>query len=94
MSDETETTDDGWEGFESEEFTDSEMVEVEGAYIIAPRGWGWLADTFGAAAARVTMAKGGDIEFLISDDDGETWAWRKASRSCVPAKIKAIKSDG
>lgn len=92
MTDETETTD-GWEGFESEEFTDAEYVEVEGAQIIAPRGWGWLADTFGAAAVRVTMAKGGNIEVLSSPDEGESYRWQDVTKLKQAAALKVLRGD-
>ena len=74
MSDNPETDD---IQIEFEEYTDAQVVEVENGYMIAPRGWGWLADHFGAAAIRVSMPMGGNIEVLMSGDEGTSWHWRK-----------------
>lgn len=86
MTDEPETEE---LGFEVEGFTDSEYVEVEGAQIIAPKGWGWFADHFGAAAVRVKMAKGGTIEVLVRSDDATSWHWQAADKAAATvAQIK------
>lgn len=74
---------------EVEGFTDSEYVEVEGAQIIAPKGWGWFADHFGAAAVRVKMAKGGTIEVLVQSGDETSWHWQAADKAAATvAQIK------
>jgi hypothetical protein len=90
MTDEPEDGE-GDEGpaYEVEGFSDSEYVEVEGAQIIAPKGWGWFADHFAAAAVRVKMAKGGSIEVLVQSADAETWHWQAADKA--PAAVTAIK---
>ena len=87
MTDEPESTEEL--DFEVEGFTDSEYVEVEGAQIIAPKGWGWFADHFGAAAVRVKMAKGGAIEVLVQSDDERTWHWQAADKAA--AAVRPIK---
>jgi hypothetical protein len=92
MTDTSDETEDLGE-FETEGFSDADYVEVEGAQIIAPHGMGWLADTFGAVALRVTMAKGGSIEVLISQDEGQSWKWLDVTKLKAPAKLVAINGD-
>jgi len=85
MSDEPDTDDLG--NIEVEQLSDAEYVEVEGAVIIAPHGWGWLADTYGACAIRVQMAKGGTVEVLVPIDDEQTaWVWRNTAAKLSVAK--------
>lgn len=91
MTDEPEDTEEDL-AFEVEGFTDSEYVEVEGAQIIAPKGWGWFADHFGAAAVRVRMAKGGSIDVLVQSADAETWHWQAADKA--PSAVSVIKPKG
>lgn len=83
--------DDTAQGFVTEEFTDSEYVEVEGAMLIAPKGWGWFADHYAAAAIRVRLEKGGSIDILVQNDDEATWQWRQVDRPNRPASVKSIK---
>lgn len=84
-----EPDDDDLGEIEVEDFSDSEYVEVEGAMIIAPRGWGWFADTVDAAAIRVNMAKGGGIDVLHSDD-GIRWRWDDVTKFKGGAKVVEI----
>lgn len=93
MTDTPDETEDLGE-FETEGFSEADYVEVEGAQIIAPHGMGWLADTFGAAAIRVKMAKCGNIEVLISQDEGQSWKWLDVTQLKAPAKLIAITGDG
>lgn len=89
MSDDTEETEVEDEGLTYANDAESEYVEVEGAQIIAPRGWGTFADYFGAAAVRVRMDKGGSIEVLVQS--GGAWSWKdptKTNRSGTVAEIK------
>jgi hypothetical protein len=69
---------------------DSEYVEVEGAQIIAPKGWGVFADESGAALVRVRMAKGGDIDILVQSED-EIWRWQQVDKPSRSGTLKSIK---
>lgn len=85
MADEPE--DDEIGEVEIAEATDPDWYEVEGGYIILPHGAQWYAETFDAAAIRILMAKGGEIEV----QDVLTGKWRKPSQGRPSAELRAIK---
>lgn len=93
MTDEVETPDLEDEDYAYDGSGDSEYVEVDGAQIIAPKGWGEFADFFGAVAVRVRMDKGGTIEVLARSDESGTWQWKDPTKPDRPGTVAAIKPD-
>jgi hypothetical protein len=71
----------------------AEWFEVEGGYIVAPRGWQDVQDHFGSPLVRVNMKAPGTVDVLVSDDDGESWKWRNVEKLKVPADIRSIRGD-
>jgi hypothetical protein len=73
---------------EAEE-TAPDAVEVEGAVMIAPKGWGAFAAESGAALVRVRMAKGGDVDILVQSED-ELFRWQTVGKP-DRSSLKSIK---
>ena len=71
----------------------ADWFEVEGGYIVAPRGWADVQDHFGSPLVRINMKAPGTVDVLVSDDNGESWKWRNVERLKVPADVRAIKGD-
>jgi hypothetical protein len=69
--------------------TAPDSVEVEGAHIIAPLGWGVFAEQSGAALIRVRMAKGGDVDILVQSED-DLFRWQMVGKP-DRSSLKSIK---
>lgn len=89
MADEPDPPDDELGEITTAEPTDSEYYEVDGGYIIFPRGAQWFAETYDASAIRVVMKKPGEIEVM----DVITGKWRNPGQGKPVAELRAIRSD-
>ena len=89
----TDEPDDDLEETEVETDAVADWFEVEGGYIIAPRGWADVQDHFGSPLVRVNMKAPGTVDVLVSEDEGQTWKWRNVEKLKVPAELRAIKGD-
>jgi hypothetical protein len=87
MTDEPEVPEE--EGYGGAEETAPYEVEVEGAVIVAPRGWGAFAAESGAALVRVRMAKGGDVDILVQSED-DLFRWQTVGKP-DRSSLKSIK---
>ena len=83
--------DDGLGPMQVETNAEMDWFEVEGAYIIAPRGWADLQDHFGSPLVRVNMKAPGTVDVLVSDDEGVSWKWRSVDKLKVPATVTALR---
>lgn len=86
MAEEPEETE-----FEVETEACPDWFEVEGGYIVAPRGWQDVQDHFGSPLVRIRMKAPGAVDVLVSEDEGVTWTWRDVTKIKVPADVVAIK---
>lgn len=88
MTDEPEAED---ESIPVETDAVSDWFEVEGGYIVAPRGWADVQDHFCAPLLRINMKAPGTVDVLVSDDGGETWKWKSVDKIKVTGQLAAIK---
>jgi len=91
MTDEPEQPDDDLGDMDVDTSSMPDWFEVEGAWIIAPRGWQDLQDHFGSPLVRINMKAPGTVDVLVSDDEGVSWKWRSVDKLKVPATVTALR---
>ena len=93
MTDEPEQPDDELGELDVEADSVTDWFEVEGGYIVAPRGFQDVQDHFGCPLVRVNMKAPGTVDVLVSDDEGVSWKWRSVDKLKVSATVTALRDD-